>query len=380
MAGALMLAAALLVPVAAASEAQPEISDVMGDSVSRKDSRDITAAFFHTETNDSFMINMTVAALETYTNPGDLTKAPTIQYEVYFSQGDSNFAVACKVPVHGPLGFTIQFDIRSVSYGNNTTVEASLGTLSGCTYDYNSNNIQFLVAKTHFTNLTAGAHLTRTWAAITSKNFGDTTYTTEDRGPNSGYGKDYIVRGATGAEILKVELSADALSQPCAPNDPAIFKISVYNNGTSQVTVDFFNSTVEKGWTLDLELENMTLLTNSTKILTVTVSCPRNAANRTTATVSLYGKVRASSGNQTATTNTLLLTSTVNYIPPKAAATPLTTQILNFFKKPTILTYVVYALIIVAIVGGAAGAAYSRIKRSRQDEPVPAPPAPLPAK
>jgi hypothetical protein len=110
------------------------------------------------------------------------------------------------------------------------------------------------------------------------------------------------------------------------------------------------------------------------------VSCPRNAANRTSVTISLYGKVRASSGNQTASTNTLYLTTTVNYIPPKAAATPLTTQILNFFKKPTILTYAFYALIIAAIVGGAALSVRSRLRRRREEELAPAPPAPVPVK
>lgn len=381
MAGALVLAAALLVPVATASEAQPEITDVKGDAISGKDSRDLTAAFFHTETNDTFKVSINLTSLESYTNPNDLINAPTTEYEVYFSVSDANFAVACRVPVHGPLGFTIQFEIRSVSYGNNTTAESQLATLSGGTYDVNAHLITWTVQKTLLGgNLTAGTHLSRTWAAVYNKNFGDSARRIEDRGPNAGYGKDYVIRGAAGAEIVRVELTADSLTQPCAPNDPAVFRISVYNNGTSQVSVDFFNGTVDKrGWTVTLSLEtNVTLLANATRTLTVTVSCPRDAANRTSVTVSLYGKARA--GNQTANTNILYLTSTVNYIPPKPEPVPWYRQLLNFFAKPTILTYAVYALIVAGIAGAAALSVYSRLKRAREEEEVPPPPAPLPAK
>ena len=380
MVGALVLAATLLVPVATATPAQPEITDVSGDSISRKDSRDLTGAYFHTETNDSFMVSLNLTSLESYTNPGDLPDVPTTEYEVYFSLSDDNFAVACRVPVHGPLGFTIQFDIRSVSYGNNTTVEASLSTLAGCTYSVSEHLITYMVAKTHFTNLTAGTHLTKTWAAVYSKNFQDPERHIEDRGPNSGYGKDYVIRGTSGTEILDVKLTAENATQPCAPNAPAEFKITVYNAGTSQVTVDFFNGTLEEtGWIVVLGLEtNVTLLSNATRTLTVTVTCPRNAANRTTVTVSVYGKVRA--GSQNATTNIVYLTATVNYIPPKPAAEQWYQPILNFFKKPTMWTYALIVLIVAAIVGGGATVAYSRRKRRREEEAALPAPAPVPAK
>ncbi len=378
MAGALVLAAALLVPVAGASEAQPEITDVKGDSLSLKESRDLTAAFFHTETNDSFMVSLNLTSLESYTNPNDIPDVPTTEYEVYFSVADENFAAACRVPVHGPFGFTIQFDFRAVSYGNNTTVESSLGTLSGCTYDVADHLITYLVPKTLFTNLTAGTHLMKTWAAVYSKNFQDDQRRIEDRGPNSGYGKDYIVRGTAGAEIIRVKLEADNQTQPCAPNDPAVFRISVFNDGTSQVTVDFFNGTVEKGWTLDLSLDNMTLNPNVTRTMTVTVGCPRNAANRTEMTVSFHGKVRA--GSQNDTTNTVYLTARVDYIPPKPPVEPWHKQLSNFFTKPTVWTYLVVALLVLAVAAGIAGVAYSRLKRAREEEAVPPPPAPVPAK
>jgi hypothetical protein len=381
MAGALVLAAALLVPVAGASEAQPEITDPSGDAYSRKDSRDLTTAYFHTETNDTFKITMNLTSLETYTTPNEIPNAPTTEYEVYFSVANSNFAVACKVPVHGPFGMTIQFDIRSVSYGNNTTAESQIATLSGGNYDPTAHLITWLVQKNLLGgNLTAGTHLTKTWAAVYNKNFGDTSRRIEDRGPNAGYGRDYIIRGAPGAEIIKVELTAESRSEQCAPNDPAVFKISVYNNGTSQVSVDFFNSTPDKkGWTVVLGLEtNVTLLANATRTLTVTVTPPRDAANKTSVTISISGKARA--GNQTANTNIEYLTATVNYIPPKPPPTPFTTQLRNFFMKPTMLTYALYGIIGALIGLAVIGTVYSRMKRSREAEEIPPPPAPLPVK
>ena len=381
LAGALLLAAALVVPLATASQAQPEITDVKGDAASGKDSRDLTSAFFDKETNDTFMVNLTLTSLETYTNPNEIPNAPTTEYEVYFSVGDSNYAVACKVPVHGPLGFTIQFDVRSVSYGNNTTTESSLATLSSCRYDVTGHSIQWLVPKTHFSNLTAGAHLTKTWAAVYNKNFGDSLRRIEDRGPNSGYGRDYVVRGATGAEIIRVVLTVDNQTQPCKPNEPAVFKISVFNDGTSQVSVDLFNSTPDKkGWTVELSLTNLTIPINVTRTVSVIVTCPRDAANRTSLTISVYGKVTTPANQTGQTNNTLLLTSTVNYVPPKPVEDNFLVKMLKFFTKPTLMTYLLIALIVVAIAGGAASVAVRRMRRMRTEEQVPAMPAPLPAK
>jgi len=380
LAGALLLAAALVVPLASASEAQPEVTDVKGDAASRKDSRDLTAAFFHTETNDSFMVNLTLVALETYTTPSEIQNAPTTEYEVYFSVGTSNFAVGCKVPIHGPLGFTIQFDLRSVSYGNNSTTESPLGTLSGCRYDVAGHSIQWLVPKSQFGNITAGTHLTKTWAAVYNKNFGDTIRKIEDRGPTNGYGKDYIIRGTPGAEIIDVRLSVDNQTQACKPNEPAVFKLSVFNNGTSQISIDLFNSTPDRGWTVEFSLTNLTIAANVTRTVSVLVACPRNAANRTSAIISVYGKITVAGSNQTSQTNTLYLTSKVNYIPPKPVEDTFLVKLLKFFTKPTLMTYLVLALIVVAIAGGGAGIAVRRMRRRRDEAPVPAMPTSLPMK
>jgi len=378
LAGLLVLPALFAAFAATASEAQPEVTDVKGDSASGKDSRDLTAAFFHTETNDSFKVSLNLTALESYTNPNDLTNAPTTEYQVYFSVAGDNYTVVCRVPVHGPFGFTIQYEIRSVEYKGTTTVETQMASLSGCTYSPNDHLISWLVQKTHFSNLTAGTHLTKTWAAVYNRNFGDSERRIEDRGPNSGFGKDYIIRGSSGADIIDVKLSVDNVTQPCKPNEAATFRISVFNNGTSQVSVHLANSTPDKnGWIVELALSNLTIPANYTRTVNLVVSCPRDAANGTSLTVTVSGSV-TTPGNQTGQTNSLTLVATVNYIPPKPPETPWWRQLLDFFLKPTVLTYVVYVLMVLAIVGAAAQAAVSRARRKREEEPVPLSPSPLP--
>jgi len=117
-------------------------------------------------------------------------------------------------------------------------------------------------------------------------------------------------------------------------------------------------------------------LQRATRTLTVTVSCPRDAANRTSVTVSLYGKARA--GNQDANTNILYLTSTVNYIPPSPSRRPLATQIRNFFMKPTLLTTRLCPDNRGDRRVGRLDRLLLRLKRAREEEEVVPRPAPLP--
>ena len=379
--GVLLVAAILIPPPANAGTAdKPEIADPSGDSTSGKQSRDLTAAWFHDEQNDTFEINMTLSALESYTAPGEIPNLPTTEYEVYFSVGESNFAVGCKVPVHGPLGVSIQFDIRSVQYGNNTTTEIQLNTLTG-QYNVNARSIRWTVAKASLGNITAGTHLTRTWAAVYNKNFGDSQRRMEDRGPNMGYGLDYVIRGSAGAEIIDVLITADNITQPVKPNEPAEFKLSVHNRGTSTVNVDFFNSSLEKkGWTLEFGLDNVTLLPNVTRTVTIKVSCPRDAPNRTSVTVSVFGKVRA--GSQNATTNSVYLTATVSFIPPAPPTGNFLQKLLKWLTNPTYKEFLyIWGLIGLLVALAAAGYGYGLMRRKRnRAADIPKAPSPAPVK
>ena len=381
--GVLIIAAAAMpLSALAGTSDQPEITDVAGDSATSLKYMDLTAAWFHDEANSTFEINMTVSALQSFTPKQDIKNIPTTEYEAYFSVGDSNFAVACKVPVHGPLGVTIQFDIRKVTYSNNTntTAETSMNALNGCKYDVTNHNIKWNVTKSSVGNLTAGTHLTKTWAAVYNKNIGDSQRKMEDRGPNSGYGRDFILTGTAGGAFADVELSADSTLQECKPGTPAIFKVSVLNNGTSQVTVAMLNITPDKGWALDFSTPNLTLTVNRTLVVTVYIYCPRDARNGTNETVSVYGTVLYGNNQTAATKNTLYLTARVNYIPPKPIEDTLLVKVGKFFTKPTLVTYIVYMLIVLAVVGGSVGAAMRSRSRRRKEALAATPFAPLPVK
>jgi len=373
---AVMLAASLFVqPALAGTADDPEISDIHDGT---RDSRDIRAVWFGDETNDTITATMNLTALESYTNPGEIPNLPTTEYEVYFSVGDQNYSVACTVPVHGPLGVFIAFDVRTVTYPNATgnPTETSVATFTG-TYSVSAHTITYPFQKSSIGQPKSGAHLSRTWAAVWNTNRGQTERTLEDRAPNAGYGKDYVIRGQTGAEIIDVQLTAENATMAVSPAEPARFKVMVFNNGTSQVTMELHNSTPsDKGWTCALSNENLTLPVNKSVQVTLTVTCPKDAKRNTTGVFSLYATIHT--GKQNATSKYLLLTAVVDYIPPQQTAS--NNPFVNFFnwikshpKDFTMYVGVIIVLIIVAAI--AAYAVRSRARKRQELEPGPQAPA-----
>jgi hypothetical protein len=345
---AVLLAAAFIAPSALAGTADiPEISDIKDGT---RDSRDILAVWFDGETNDTIDATMNLTALESYTNPQEIPNLPTTEYEVYFSVGDKNYSVACSVPVHGPVGLLISFEIRSVTYVNATSepTETRIATFSG-TYSVSSHTIQYPISKTEIGEPKAGTHLSKTWAAVWNTNRGQTDRTLEDRAPNAGYGMDYIVRGSAGAEIIDVKMSTDTPDVHFKPNEKAEFKLNVLNNGTSTVNIALSNQTVDKGWTCTLSNENLTLPVNKTIVVTVTVTCPRDAKNNTTEKIYIGARVRTGT-NQTGSAS-IILTAVVDYIPPATttSSNPLTAFI-NWIKAHPKDFYMYLGIIIAVIV------------------------------
>jgi len=371
---AALLAAAFIVPPAlAGTPNDPEISDIKDGT---RDSRDIRMVWFGDETNDTIDATMNLTALESYTNPQEIPNLPTTEYEVYFSVGDQNYSVACTVPVHGPLGVFIAFDVRTVTYGNSTSnpTETSVSSFSG-TYSVSTQSITYPIPKAQIGQPKAATHLSKTWAAVWNTNRGQTDRTLEDRAPNAGYGKDYIVRGQAGAEIIDVQLTAENSTLTVSPAEPARFKVTVLNNGTSQVSLELHNSTPsDSGWTCELSLVNMTLLNGSYKVAYVTISCPRNAKRNTTAAFTIWATVHA--GQQNATTKYLLLTAVVDYIPVKenTSSNPFSAFI-NWIKAhpKDFMMYLVVIIVLVILAGVAAFAVRSsRRKRQELSDQVPA--------
>ena len=376
----LMAAAFIALPVLAGTTESPEIKDPKGDGT--RTTRDITEVWFDGETNSTINATMNLTSLESYTSIGDLSNLPTVEYEVYFSVGDKNYSVACTAPVHGPTTLRIAFDLRSVTYGNDTNnpVETRISTFTG-SYSTSSNTIRYPFPKSGIGDPKAGTHLTKTWAAIWAKNFGQSNRSLEDRGPNSGYGLDYIVRGAAGAEIIDVRLSVDNSTLTVKPNEPASFSLKVANNGTSQVTLELFNSSPRNaGWTVYLQLENLTLLNGSSRVVTVTISCPRDAKLNSSETISVYAVVHA--GKQNSTSGSVYLTAVVNYIPPKVdtGGNPLTAFV-NWMKGHP-KDFAIYLGVIVAVIVAltATGMLVRRINRKKRAMQAEAQPQPVQSK
>jgi hypothetical protein len=255
--------------------------------------------------------------------------------------------------------------------------ETQKSTLSGCKYDVANHEIMFVLPKTTVNNATAGTHLTKVWAAVWNKNFGETTRRLEDRGPNSGYGLDYIIRGTAGGEIVDVKITADNGTAVCKPGDPGTYKLAIYNAGTGTVSVDILNTTMTKGWSVDFTPPNMTLLTNRTIIVTVNVYCPRDVKNGTNEGISVYGNIH--NGNQTTRTNSVYLLTTVNYIPPTPPPVSWWSNISKWLTKTSYWQfYVIWGVVIAVIVAGTARVALRRIRRRKAEIPVTqAAPAPV---
>ena len=379
----LMLLVVSLIPaqVLAGTSEQPEITDTSGDSTSGKKSRDIIAVWFDGETNVTFNITMNITALDSYTGISDIQNIPTTEYETYFRAKDKNYAAVCKVPVHGPGGLTIQGELRSVTYGNGTdnTTETNLGTLTPV-YSTSAHTIRLTVSKTDIGDPPAASHLTNIWAGVWNKNWGESTRSLEDRAPNSGYGRDYIIRGASGAEIMKVDITVDNSTQYCKPNEAATFKLNLYNNGTSSVNVLMVNSTPTKGWNVSIRQTTLLILQNSSRFVYVDILPPRSAKNGTTESIAVWAIL--SIGNQTTKSDSVIINAKVNYIPP---VNPDNKNVIEKFvqwvKDNPKTAYPVIAVIIFVVVAVAAAALYLGRKKEEEDyQPPPIPRSARPKK
>jgi len=350
----------------AGDENLPEIRDGPGDSTSGKASRDVLTAWFHDETNDTIDITLHTSSLELYTDPSELTNLPTSEYEVYFTVGDASYAVVCRVPVHGPLGLTIQFGLNSVRYGNGTddVTEESLGTLSDCSYNTANSTIHWVLPKNSIHNPEGGTHLTGTWAGVWNRNFGENTRRLEDRAPNSGHGLDYVVRGGTGGEVLRLEMSVDSAAKTCRPGDPAVYKLTLFNNGTTNLIAEMVNSTMSSGWNCTFSQDTLNITNGSSRMVMVFISCPRSAKNGTVETTRVTANIHYN--NLTGTPATVTLTTTVFYIPPKTIETqnPLL-KFLNALRSNPLALYSIVALIVLAAAGAAGYGALRHRRRKR---------------
>ncbi|MGQ9582289.1 MAG: COG1470 family protein [Thermoplasmatota archaeon] len=365
----LVLMSTLSLTALAGDENLPEIKDGSGDSASGKNAHDVLSAWFHDETNDTIDITLHTESLELYTDPSELPNLPTYEYEVYFTIGETSYAVVCRVPVHGPFGITIQFGLNSVQYsdGNESEepVEESMGTLNECSYNPGNSTIHWVLPKLSVGSPEAGTHLTGTWAGVWSRNFSETARRLEDRAPNSGYGLDYIVRGATGGEVLRLEMSVDNATGTCRPNEPAVYRLTLLNNGTTGLNVEMVNSTMPEGWNCTFSLDTLHILNGSSRIITVYIYCPRSARNGTVETTTVTANIQ-SSDNISGPPASVTLTTVVFYLPPRALDMPNPLlKLLNALRSNPLYLYSIIGLVALVAVASAAGAAVRHRRKKK---------------
>jgi len=250
--------------VQAGDENNPEVYDIEGDSDSGKSSRDILWGYMGHEDNSTVSVVMGMASLETFTNPNDILNLPITEYEFYFTVLGVHYAAVATVPVHGPFGIDIMYELRTVQYnGSEPSSETQSASISTGDYDPVNGVINMTITKSNIGNPEEGDIAENLWCAIYSRareggiNMSEPVL--EDRAPNFGYGKDYIFRGSVGNEIIRIEISTeDETSANITPFETKRFDIYVYNNGTSTISIDMNQSTHED-WKVYISPDAITL-------------------------------------------------------------------------------------------------------------------------
>ncbi len=222
-----------------------QVVDAQGDSASAIDSRDFVAAGIIEETGSTIKVQIAIVALESITNPNDLPDLPQIEYEFYFTAGGSSYAAAAIIRVHGPLAATASYELRSVDASTTPPTETTLKAAQGGNYDLANNVVELTISKSDLNTPQEGDVATRTYGAVWfstftgAPTFAYTNRTLEDRGPDSGFGDDYVFLGEM-QDRFEVTMSLTGPSLANATFEtPAQFPFNVSNNGTAMEDLTF---------------------------------------------------------------------------------------------------------------------------------------------
>jgi|GEM_PF-5284666 len=283
--------------VQAGSQENPELTDTVGDAPSQD--CDIKAVWVGEETNETIQLIMQMADWPIYS-----TDTNTIQYMVYFTVKDENYAVGVTFYLKGPLGLPSSIALFKVTYDpydENNITEESQGA-AGCTHSQSSgtDSIIITVPKSEIGSPKRDDKMTHIWAAV--YNYGTTfppgtgTRTTEDKaGSYSQPGREYVFTGSV--VIIDFTLSCNTPVREVDSGQSAVFFINVTNNSTTPITMQISWSDVPKGWNVSsVPKGNLSVNMNQTRQFTVTVTPPADAANNTEADIYIIGSVALEDG------------------------------------------------------------------------------------
>lgn len=342
----------------------PEVLDQENDSKSGKSTRDLVWAYMGHEDNETVNAVIGVSALETFTNPSDILNFPVIDYKLYFTVLGVNYAAVATVPVHGPFGIDIMYELRTVQYnGSQVSEETQKSSITSAEYDPVNGIINMTIPKSELGNPLEGDIAEGLWAAIYSRqregNFNLSDPELEDRAPNFGYGKRYIFIGSAGNEVIRIEISTgDSTSGNVTSMFVTLkFEISVYNNGTTSLLIDM-NATQYKGWSISFgsqrsfslgeqELENVTL--------SVRVTNPRDVEDFNNKDISIQVVAETNLGNETDMdmrySNTLTFNVKADLPPAKEEEKGWQEQLQELWDEHgTNISYAIVAVIVLVVV------------------------------
>ncbi|MEM2900251.1 MAG: NEW3 domain-containing protein [Thermoplasmata archaeon] len=284
-------------PVYAGTQESPELTDSVGDAPSQD--RAIKAVWVGEETNETIQLVMQMVDWPIYS-----TDKNTIQYMVYFTVKDENYAVGVTFYLKGPLGLPSSIALFKVTYDpydENNITEESQGA-AGCTHSQSTgtDSILITVPKSEIGSPKRDDKMTHIWAAV--YNYGTTfppgsgPRTTEDKaGSYSHPGNEYIFTGSV--VIIDFTLSCDVPVREVNTGQSAVFFINVTNNSTTPITMQISWSDVPKGWNVSsVPKGNLSVSMNQTRQFTVTITPPADVANNTEADIYIIGSVALEDG------------------------------------------------------------------------------------
>jgi hypothetical protein len=272
-------------------------------------------------------------SLETFTDPSQISSVPITEYEFYFTINGVNYGARATVPVHGPFGIDIRWELYTVEYNGSTTPskETSKGTLSTARYDAAGGIVNMTINKADVGGIAQGDMATNLWCGIYSRqrttgiNF--STPVLQDRAPDNGYGQNFIFLGNPGEKIYRLELRTNS---PRSTNITAFetikIELTALNNGSSAnvITINSTYNSLGKNFSVQFSPLTFTLEPNSQINVTMFIKIVnlRGVANKDQLTVNVW--VQTNAGNASSpdykTSNSMSFTITASIVtipPPK---------------------------------------------------------------
>jgi len=346
----------LFVPVQAGDANHPDFEDSESDAPLEE--QDIVSGWMGDEKNDTINVVLQMVSLPAFTSPGDVPNFPTTEYRFYFTIGQgylrTNYVAVAKVPVRGPFGLTLSYQICSHVYNGTEP-----GELTGCTstsgkYASNVGQVNFTIDKLDVGSPVEGDLAQDMWGEVYFSQKGSglnfTTPERVDRGPDSGFGEGKWVFRGTSANVYKVALSADHTVENATAVKPAEFQLTVMNNGTSRLSVELHNGT-GVGWTVQLTPSIVTVdpLQNKTVLVKVTPKDLRTLKNGDEFSCQVWGTYKTEENKTRDTENRITFVTTAVLPPVKKTKEDQLTGILRELKKN--MNTIIILIVVLVVVG-----------------------------